>query len=164
MPRTMLPGPSRVMRRARQIWRRYGIFWLGAIAVGLVAVLYARLIAWGYDAFRTMQHRHAWLPLIVTPAVPASAVWITRRFFRGAEGSGIPQVIATLHGGTATLGPRLLTLKLLAGKIAVSLLGILGGFTIGRERPTVQVRAALMFNLPRVYPPPYAQAHRPPLP
>jgi H+/Cl- antiporter ClcA len=141
-----------VSRRARQLWSRYGVFWLGAIAVGLVAVLYARLIDWGYDAFRAMEHRHAWLPLIVTPAVGAACVWLTRNFFRGAEGSGIPQVIATLEEGTTRLGPRMLSLRLLFGKIAVSFLGILGGFTIGREGPTVQVGAALMFNLRRLYP------------
>ncbi|HLX02620.1 MAG TPA: chloride channel protein [Trinickia sp.] len=151
MARVTLPD-SFAVRRARQIWRRYGIFWLGAIGVGLTAVLYARLIDWGYDAFRSMQHQHAWLPLIVTPAVAAAAVWLTRKFFRGAEGSGIPQVIATLHAGTTTLGPRLLTIKILLGKIAVSFLGILGGFTIGREGPTVQVGAAMMFNLRRFYP------------
>lgn len=139
-------------RRTRQLWHRHGIFWLGAIAVGLIAVYYARVIDWGYDVFRAMTHRHAWLPLIVTPAVGALSVWLTRRFFRGAEGSGIPQVIATLEAGTARLGPRLLAPHLLVGKIAVSLLGILGGFTIGREGPTVQVGATLMYNLRRLYP------------
>ena len=152
MLRSTLPSPSGVVRGAQQIWRRYGIFWLGAVAVGLVAVFYARLIDWGYDAFRLMEGRHAWLTLIVTPAVAAASVWLTQRFFRGAEGSGIPQVIATLHEGTSTLGPRLLALKLLFGKVAVSFLGILGGFSIGREGPTVQVGAALMYNMRRFYP------------
>jgi H+/Cl- antiporter ClcA len=50
------------------------------------------------------------------------------------------------------LGERLLTVKVLLGKILVSFLAILGGFTIGREGPTVQVGAALMFNLRRFYP------------
>jgi H+/Cl- antiporter ClcA len=140
------------MRRAKRLWRQYGIFWLGAIAVGLVAVLYARLIDWGYDKFLSVQHRYVWAPLIITPAVAALAVWLTRRFFRGAEGSGIPQVIATLHANSREYGVRLLSWRILLGKIAVSFLGILGGFTIGREGPTVQVGAALMFNLRRLYP------------
>ncbi|WP_042337915.1 chloride channel protein [Paraburkholderia ferrariae] len=141
-----------VVRRARRLWRQYGVLWLGAIAVGLVAVFYARLIDWGYNAFLHMQREHVWLPLIVTPAVAAASVWLTRTFFRGSEGSGIPQVIATLHARPGESGARLLTLRILAGKIAVSFLGILGGFTIGREGPTVQVGAALMFNMRRFYP------------
>ncbi len=147
-------------RRTQRIWRQYGVFWLGAIAVGLTAVLYARLIDWGYDTFRTLQHRATWLPLILTPAIAAGSVWLTRRFFRGAEGSGIPQVIATLHARPSAFGSRLLTLRILLAKIAISFLGILGGFTIGREGPTVQVGAALMFNLRRFYPRSNAQIER----
>jgi len=147
-------------RRTQRIWRQYGVFWLGAIAVGLTAVLYARLIDWGYDTFRTLQHRATWLPLILTPAIAAGSVWLTRRFFRGAEGSGIPQVIATLHARPGVFGSRLLTLRILLAKIAISFLGILGGFTIGREGPTVQVGAALMFNLRRFYPRSNAQIER----
>ena len=143
---------SSIVRRARRLWRQYGVFWLGAIAVGLVAVLYARLIDWGYGEFRLLQHEHVWAPLIVTPAVGALAVWLTRKFFRGAEGSGIPQVIAILHSKPGEYGARLLSFPILFGKIAVSFLAILGGFTIGREGPTVQVGAALMFNLRRLYP------------
>ncbi|MDR5853913.1 chloride channel protein [Caballeronia sp. LZ062] len=139
-------------RRTRSLWRRYGIFWLGAILVGLVAVYYARLIDWGYGLFMGFRAEHAWLPLIVTPAVAALCVFVTRAFFRGSEGSGIPQVIAVLHSPTSAAGGRLLTLRILASKIAVSFLAILGGFTIGREGPTVQVGAALMFNMRRFYP------------
>ncbi|MFM0335663.1 chloride channel protein [Paraburkholderia fungorum] len=151
---------SGIVRRAKRLWRQYGIFWLGAIAVGLVAVLYARLIDWGYAEFRAMQHEHVWAPLIVTPAVAALAVWLTRKFFRGAEGSGIPQVIATLHSKPSEYGERLLSFRIMFGKIAVSFLAILGGFTIGREGPTVQVGAALMFNLRRLYPRSNAQIER----
>lgn len=150
--RALPPLSSSVARRTRRLWRQYGVFWLGAIAVGLIAVLYARLIDFGFSQFQVMQQRHSWLPLILTPAVSAAAVWLTRKFFRGAEGSGIPQVIATLHAKPGEYGARLLSLRILCGKIVVSFLAILGGFTIGREGPTVQVGAALMFNLRRFYP------------
>src|SRR5450830_698500 len=145
--------------RLRRLWMQYGILWLGAVLVGLVAVMYAWLIDFGFEMFRNMQRGHAWLPLILTPAMGALCVWLTRRFFPGAEGSGIPQVIAAL-GEQGELrsqrAPKLLSLKIMAGKIGVSFLGILGGFTIGREGPTVQVGAVLMFNMRRFYPRPSA--------
>ncbi|WP_321892402.1 chloride channel protein [Paraburkholderia tropica] len=141
----------RAMQRANRLWLHYGVFWLGAVAVGLVAVLYAKLIDFGYALFLRYAAEHFWLPLLIAPAMGALTVWITRRFFDGAEGSGIPQVIAMLHGPDA-LGPRLLTLRILVGKIFVSFLAILGGFTIGREGPTIHVGAALMFSLRRFYP------------
>jgi H+/Cl- antiporter ClcA len=141
----------RAMVRGRRRWLYLGVFWLGAIMTGLVAVLYARLIDFGYEVFLRMIAYGWWLPLVVTPAVAAAGAWITRRWFAGSEGSGIPQVIATLHDPRDT-GPRLLTLRILVGKIAVSFLAILGGFTIGREGPTIHVGAALMFSLRRFYP------------
>jgi hypothetical protein len=42
--------------------------------------------------------------------------------------------------------------RILVGKIFISFLAILGGFTIGREGPTIHVGAALMFNLRAFYP------------
>ena len=149
--------PGHTLRRLRRLWLQYGILWLGAVLVGLVAVMYAWLIDFGFDLFRSMQQQHSWLPLLLTPAMSALCVWLTRRFFAGAEGSGIPQVMATLseHGeAAASRAPVLLSLKVLLGKIGISFLGIVGGFTIGREGPTVQVGAALMYNMRRFYPRP----------
>jgi H+/Cl- antiporter ClcA len=140
------------LRRAHRLWVEYGILWLGAILVGLVAVLYARLIEYGFEAFRSVQHAHTWAPLLLTPAISALCVWLTRRFFPGSEGSGIPQVIATLAGNTTERGLSLLSLRLALGKIGLSTLAIMGGLTIGREGPTVQIGAAMMFNLRRLYP------------
>ncbi|MDR5752893.1 MULTISPECIES: chloride channel protein [unclassified Caballeronia] len=137
--------------RGRRLWLHYGVFWLGAIATGLAAVLYARLIDFGYATFLRFTTQFWWLPLVLTPSVTAAGVWITQRWFRGAEGSGIPQVIATLHG-SRELGPRLLNLRILVGKIALSFLSILGGLTIGREGPTIHVGASLMFSLRCLYP------------
>lgn len=142
---------KRALQHARRLWLHYGVFWLGAIVTGLVAVFYAKLIDFGYDTFLRYEMRFWWLPLPVTPAIGALGVWLTRRYFPGSEGSGIPQVIATLHDN-GELAPRLLSIRILVGKIVVSFLSILGGFTIGREGPTIHVGAALMFNLRRFYP------------
>jgi H+/Cl- antiporter ClcA len=144
--------PQQSVQRARRLWQDYGVFWLGAIAVGVVAVLYAKLIDYGFGLFESVRHHVFWLPLIVTPALSGLCTWLTRRFFMGAEGSGIPQVIATLHHGTPGYGEKLLSWRILAGKILVSFLAILGGLTIGREGPTVHVGAALMYNLRRFLP------------
>ncbi|MDR5777037.1 MULTISPECIES: chloride channel protein [unclassified Caballeronia] len=141
----------RVIVRGRRLWLHYGVFWLGAVVTGLVAVMYARLIDFGFDTFVRVTKLCWWLPLMLTPAVSALSVWLTRRFFPGAEGSGIPQVIAMLHN-RRDLGSSLLTVRILIGKIILSYLSILGGFTIGREGPTIHVGAALMFSLRRFYP------------
>ncbi|SDV51204.1 chloride channel protein [Chitinasiproducens palmae] len=155
MPTAIRNLSSRSLRRAGRLWREYGVFWLGAILVGLVAVLYARLIDYGFSLFESLRTARWWLPLLLTPAIGALSVWLTRALFRGSEGSGIPQVIALLHSGgtdTGRLGHALLSLRVVVGKVLISFLAIIGGFTIGREGPTVQVGAALMYNLRRFYP------------
>lgn len=139
------------VQHVHKLWLHYGVFWIGAVVAGLIAVLYARLIDFGYDLFLKHIAHNIWLPLLVTPAISAACVWLTRRFFDGAEGSGIPQVIAALHG-PRELGERLLTIPILVGKIFISFLAILGGLTIGREGPTIHVGASLMFSLRQFYP------------
>ncbi|WP_229517291.1 chloride channel protein [Paraburkholderia terrae] len=141
----------RTSQRIHRLWLHYGVFWIGAVAVGLVAVLYAKLIDVGYEAFLRYVTLYWWLPLLISPVVAATAVWLTRRFFPGSEGSGIPQVIATLHGDRQ-IGEQLLTWRILVGKILVSFLSILGGFTIGREGPTIHVGAAILYNFRSFYP------------
>lgn len=141
----------RTVLKGRRLWLHYGVFWLGAIATGLIAVFYARLIDFGYATFLRITEMYWWLPLVLTPAVAAAGVYLTQRWFRGAEGSGIPQVIAMLEADRE-IGPRLLNVRILVGKIAISFLSILGGLTIGREGPTIHVGAALMFSLRRFYP------------
>ena len=141
--------PDWTIRRARRLWDNYGVLWLGAICVGFVSVAYAKLIDHGFELFRGIVAHGFWLPLIITPAGTALAVWLTRQCFPGAEGSGIPQVIATLQDNH--LAPRLLSLRIMFGKIVGSFIGILSGLTIGREGPTVQIGASLMYAMRKGY-------------
>ncbi|WP_436425899.1 chloride channel protein, partial [Enterococcus faecium] len=70
------------------------------------------------------------------------------------------QAIATLHGDTAERGSVLLSIRVLVGKIVLSVVAIAGGMTIGREGPTVQIGAAIMYNLRRLYPTGYEHMER----
>ncbi|OIQ87709.1 H(+)/Cl(-) exchange transporter ClcA [mine drainage metagenome] len=139
--------------RGRRLFLRYGLPWGAALIVGLVAVLYAR---WSEDAYELFLHwidGRAWLAFLITPAMTMLAVYLTRRWFSGSEGSGIPQVIAALHAPPDdTLMSRLFGLRVIVGKLGVSLIGFLGGLTIGREGPTVHLGAAIMAETRRFYP------------
>jgi H+/Cl- antiporter ClcA len=139
--------------RRRHLLLRYVLPWGTALLVGLVAVLYAR---WSDDAYQIFSNAiagRAWLAFVITPALTILCVYLTRRWFSGAEGSGIPQVIAALHAPQDdSLMQRLFGLRVIFGKIVVSLLGLLGGLTIGREGPTVHLGAAIMAESRRAYP------------
>lgn len=127
--------------------------WGGAVLVGLIAVLYARWSNNAYYLFLAFLDARPWLAFLITPALTVLAVLLTRRWFTGSEGSGIPQVIAALHlEPDEGLMRRLFGLRVVFGKILVSLLGLLGGLTIGREGPTVHLGAAIMAETRRFYP------------
>lgn len=134
-------------------WLLRMVFWGGALVVGTVAVLFAlgAQIALGY--FHWMQSMSPWLPFLVMPSGLALAAWLSRRFFEGSQGSGIPQVIATLefqdHGEVPQHLGRLLSLRVAVGKIALTLLVLCCGASVGREGPTVQIGASIMYSLRR---------------
>ncbi|HTV80673.1 MAG TPA: chloride channel protein [Steroidobacteraceae bacterium] len=132
--------------------------------MGLVSVLYARWSEDVSDAFRSLIAGRAWLAFIVTPALTVLSLFFTRRWFTGSEGSGIPQVIAALHAPRPedehTLMRRLFGVRVIVGKIGISLLGLLGGLTIGREGPTVHIGAAIMAEIRHFYPHRSAQLER----
>ena len=122
----------------------------GAVA-GLVVVAFTLL---SYAAFKFYEAladtAPAWFMLLWTPAVAAGIVWLTRRLYPTAAGSGIPQVIAALdpsldHRGRA----RLVSLRLSAAKVVLSAAGLLGGLSVGREGPSVQVAAGVMLHSQR---------------
>ena len=141
--------------RSRRLFLQVGLPWMAALLVGLVSVLYARWSTDAYDVFRDWIAGRSWLAFVLTPGLTVLAVYLTRRWFYGAEGSGIPQVIAAIHAprdADDTLMRRLFGLRIIFGKLAVSLLGFLGGLTIGREGPTVHIGAAIMAETRRFYP------------
>ncbi len=142
--------------RTRRVLLQVGLPWAAALLVGLVSVLYARWSTDAYNIFVGWIHGRSWLAFIITPGCLVMAVFLTRRWFYGAEGSGIPQVIAAIHApraqGDEALMHRLFGLRVIVGKVLVSLLGFLGGMTIGREGPTVHIGAAIMGETRRFYP------------
>jgi len=130
-------------------WKANFVFMLGGAVVGLVAVFMALASEWANETFFHMVDKNTYLPFIVAPAGLVLVVFLTRKFFPGAEGSGIPQVVATLELGHEKERSVLLTLRIAFGKVFLCILGLLSGASIGREGPTVHVGAAIMFSLRR---------------
>ncbi len=130
-------------------WRRRMVFWGGAVATGAVAVLFAK----GSDlAMALFARAHAalpWWPYVAAPAGFALCAWLTRKVFPGSEGSGIPQAMAALAMTTEHERERVLSLRIAAGKVLLTLLALASGGSLGREGPTVQVGAAIMYSLRR---------------
>ncbi len=132
--------------------RRRALFVVGGITVGALAVAMAVGADHAQKLFQAMVTRWPAAPFVLGPGGLALSAWLTRRFFPGAQGSGIPQVIAAHRLEDLPARARLVSLRIAAGKIILLMLGLICGASAGREGPTVQVGASTMFLFGRLEP------------
>ncbi|MDT8452478.1 MAG: chloride channel protein [Gammaproteobacteria bacterium] len=133
----------------RTAWRTRLIFWLGAVLVGVMAAAFALLGEFADHTFREYIAATPWLPFVVTPLGFVLISWLTRRFFAGAEGSGIPQTLVAIERTGDDLCRHLLSIRVAVGKFILTVLGLFVGGSIGREGPTVHIGAAIMYSIGR---------------
>lgn len=147
--------PKRVIRRSKylwfslRLWRRRIAFWGGGVSIGIVAILFALGSEQGNLLFNRLLAISPLLPLLVTPLGMALVLAISRRYFPGSQGSGIPQTIAAIKVLDSGGRHSLLSLRIAAGKIFLTLLALTSGASVGREGPTVQIGASIMYTLSR---------------
>ncbi len=145
--------PQGVIRRGRHVWlnprlwMRRVTLWLGAILVGVAAIAFAKSAEYANSLHQRLVDASPLLPFIVGPLGLASVVWLTRRFFAGSQGSGIPQTIAVLGMENVKDKDSYLSLRTAIGKFGLTVLGLLSGASVGREGPTVQIGASIMHVL-----------------
>lgn len=130
-------------------WKRRLVLWSGAVLVALAAILFAKASTWSYHLFLGILKHGSWIPLVLTPLVFGLLAWATEGRLRAARGSGIPQVIATLHIENADFRARMLALPIAVGKMVLTLIALAAGASVGREGPTVHVSAGLFYSLGR---------------
>lgn len=137
-------------------WRRWAarLVVLGFAALaGLSVACFTWLSEQALALFGTARTWQWWWPLIWTPALTVAIVWVTRRWFEGAAGSGIPQVLAALDSGTAPAQRHLfVSLRLAVAKLLLTTGGLLAGLSTGREGPSVQIAAGVLHHARRWLP------------
>ncbi len=131
-----------------QLWKRRAVLWGGAVLVALAAIAFAKAGDAAFHLFSRATSASPWWALAITPTMFAVLAWATSRGLQATRGSGIPQVIAGLRMDEAQRQLHL-SLKVAAAKMALTVAGLLGGASIGREGPTVHVGAGIMQALGR---------------
>jgi len=130
------------------IWKRRVVLWGGAVLVALSAIAFTRASDLAFSLFKRAIASSPWWALLITPGMFALLAWITSRGLEATRGSGIPQVIAALRTPEAER-QRHLSLKVSLAKLGLTVAGLLGGASIGREGPTVHVGAGVMLAVGR---------------
>ena len=150
------PHVPTAMRREFYDWRLWagrGIVLAFAALAGLTVVLFTWMTEHAVEYFFAIERQAWWMPLIWTPACTAAIVWITRSYFPGAAGSGIPQVMATLAPDVSPENRGLfVSMKLTVAKMLLGTWALLAGLSAGREGPSVQIAAGVMHNARRWLP------------
>lgn len=148
-----------------QAWSRYVLFVLAAVATGIVAWYFRSAESWGQHWFDFLQGRTGWtedstwrMPGWAGIAVPMAVITIGMlviiqlrdRYFRGTEGTGIPQAIAALKTPEGPIRSLMLSWRIAIGKIFLLTIGLFSGMTIGREGPSVHVGACFMYLITKM--------------
>ena len=145
--RTGMLRRSRALMISPKLWKSRLVFWLGALATGVISAAFAYLADEAHQLFKVIRGGgglRGYIPLLLTPAGMVACAWIASRYFPGSQGSGIPQAIAARHLRDDRERHVLLSIRLALGKIALTIAGLACGASIGREGPTVQVGASIM--------------------
>jgi H+/Cl- antiporter ClcA len=133
-------------------WRREIIFILGGLLTGVAAAGFAAVANLASQGFSRIEEAWRFAPLLLTPTGFAVSIYLTTRIFPNAQGSGIPQAIAAREIDDQQRRAALVSIRIAVGKVALTALGLLCGASIGREGPTVQVGASLMYFTGRLSP------------
>lgn len=136
-----------------RIWVTRVIVVATACVAGLAIVVFTWMGEQALDLFMRLFHFRWWAVLVWTPTCTAAIVWLTRRYFRAAAGSGIPQVMAALDPlASPSAQGKLVSFRLSVAKVALTTWGLLAGLSLGREGPSVQVAAGIMLTARRWLP------------
>jgi H+/Cl- antiporter ClcA len=133
-------------------WQARLLMWGAAAAVGAAAVAFAKIADVAQWGLKRVIGVEPWAPWVLAPAGFFLIAWLTRRYFRGAEGSGIPQTIFAIRRDSGELGQMFLRPTVVIGRVLLAGAALFCGGSIGREGPTVHVGAVIVNSVGRLMP------------
>lgn len=119
------------------------------VFVGLVAILFNKMIEWVNHFFFTVAARAIDLPLLIilVPALGGLSVGLIIRYFgREARGHGVPEVMAAIALRGGVIQPRVGVIKAITSAITIG-----SGGSAGKEGPIVQIGAVIGSNIARLF-------------
>ena len=137
------PAPDFAEKTA-DMWHRGSAWILGPLMIGLLAVALATASNYVSQLNMTLFHEFFFAPLLIVPLGFVVLTYVSRRYFSGTQGSGIPQTVAAINESDDAKTSHLLSIRIMIGKIMLTIGGLAVGASIGREGPTVKIGASVM--------------------
>lgn len=139
-------------RRAQHLLPLQDIpFWVSAFVVGIVAAAYSGLFEIAEHLLVEAYKVHVGWVYILSPICLVASWYLARTLAPQSQGSGIPQVLFCLDAipknEKKELVEEALSLRTILVKVVGSVLAVLGGGAVGREGPTVQISAAILYQV-----------------
>lgn len=116
----------------------------GAMVAGTVVGVFSLMSDKAQEISAAFFGQYALAPLLVTPAIFALAMWLMLRYCPAAFGSGVPQTMAAQQLTDKEHRRYLLGAHVVIGKVLLVILVLLGGASLGREGPAVQIASGIM--------------------
>lgn len=122
------------------------------ICIGLLSAIvcsaYAKLFSLVEHYSESFFHHNPILLFLMAPVGLILSFLLIKWFSPGSSGSGIPQVMACVED--SHLAAKLLRKSVIWVKMASSLIAVFVGAAIGREGPSLQISAAIAYNLEKI--------------
>jgi H+/Cl- antiporter ClcA len=132
-------------------WARRSATLVAAVLIGLAALGFAWAGDWAQGLFQAQVALRPWLHLAITPLLFVAIAALTYRLAPETRGSGIPQVIAASRQPGSAVADALVSLRAAFAKTVLTVAALVGGAPVGREGPTVQLSAAIMVQVSRLF-------------
>lgn len=134
---------KKLLSRRNRIFLRFNIkFILLCVLAGIGSALFSISTDKAYEWCMLVYHQYGYWMLLYTPVLFVSIVFLFKKFFAYAGGSGLPQGYALDVFDEEVLHSTY-SLRTLLGKAILTFMSILGGASLGREGPTIQICASI---------------------
>jgi len=127
------------------------LFTLIGLSCAAICSAYAWLFSVAEHASIRILGKEPLLAFVIIPPALILSWYLVRRFAPGAAGSGIPQVLASIEMRDENLIRKFLRKSVIVTKILSSFVAVFAGAAIGREGPSLQISAAVAYNLGKVF-------------
>ena len=118
------------------------IFILLCVLAGLGSAFFSMATDKAYYWCMLMYQQYGYWMLVTTPLIFITIMFLFKKYFSYAGGSGLPQGYALDVFDEEVLHSTY-SVRTMIGKIILTFMSILGGASLGREGPTIQICASI---------------------